>query len=79
MKDILLKNIRIIKCLRCGKYDLLLLDTAVKCQDYDYIYKITGNTIIAKDEYIKEQKWDDISSDFSLNQGEDSKPLFDRL
>lgn len=79
MKDILLKNIHIIKCLKCGKSNLLKLDKEVKCQDCGYLYKIIGDKIIAKDEYIEEQKWDDISDDFSLTQGQASKPLFDRL
>ena len=79
MKDILLKNINIIRCSKCGKSDLLKLDKEVKCQDCGYIYEIIGNKIIAKDKYIEELKWDDISSDFSLTHGKASKPLFDRL
>ena len=75
MNNPILENVSSLLCINCSASDWNASSYAVTCRSCGHIYKINANRkLIATENFIDEEKWEDVSEGFDLFKG-NVKPI----
>ncbi len=75
MENPIIKHVSLLLCINCGASDWNVASDAVTCRSCGHTYKIIeSRKLIATEDFIEEQKWEDVSAGFDLFKG-NVKPI----